>query len=364
MKICLIGNGLTNLVLAKNLLKKKIEVDLLYRKKNEKKLKVRTIGISNENIKFLNKNILKIEKIGWPVKEIKIFNELDQEKELLNFKTQNGYKFSTFKNHEIYKLFYKSLKNNKNFSKKLIKNDLSILSLVDNKNYDLIINSDSKNEISNKFFFNKINKKYNSSAYTTLIKHKKCKNYIAKQIFTKFGPIAFLPISNNETSIVFSISNKSNIKKEHEIKNLINFYNKKYKIKSFNNFEKIELELLISRKYHHKNILSFGDNLHKVHPLAGQGFNMTLRDIKILSNLIDENLDLGLPLDSSILDKFVKKTKHYNYIFAAGIDIIHEFFKFDNKFKNNYSKRIFKILGKNKLFIKYSSMFADKGIPI
>ena len=35
-----------------------------------------------------------------------------------------------------------------------------------------------------------------------------------------------------------------------------------------------------------KNILSFGDLIHKVHPLAGQGFNMTIRDIKSLSNII------------------------------------------------------------------------------
>ena len=37
-----------------------------------------------------------------------------------------------------------------------------------------------------------------------------------------------------------------------------------------------------------KNILSFGDALHKIHPLAGQGFNMTVRDAKILSDLINK----------------------------------------------------------------------------
>ena len=41
--------------------------------------------------------------------------------------------------------------------------------------------------------------------------------------------------------------------------------------------------------------MAFGDSLHKIHPLAGQGFNMTLRDIKILSNIIQNRIDLGLP---------------------------------------------------------------------
>ena len=37
------------------------------------------------------------------------------------------------------------------------------------------------------------------------------------------------------------------------------------------------------KNYYNKNILCFGDNIHKVHPLAGQGFNLVLRDIKKLN---------------------------------------------------------------------------------
>ena len=49
-------------------------------------------------------------------------------------------------------------------------------------------------------------KKYNSFAYTTIIEHKKSlNNNTAVQIFTKRGPLAFLPISNNKTSVVYSI---------------------------------------------------------------------------------------------------------------------------------------------------------------
>ena len=58
------------------------------------------------------------------------------------------------------------------------------------------------------------------------------------------------------------------------------------------------------RNYYNKNILCFGDNIHKVHPLAGQGLNMALRDIKIFSELIDKKIELGLPLDQSILKDF------------------------------------------------------------
>jgi len=69
-----------------------------------------------------------------------------------------------------------------------------------------------------------------------------------------------------------------------------------------------------------------------------------------------------LPLDSLILKEFESKTKHLNYIFSSGINFIHEFFKFDNKYGNNYSKEILKYLGKNKFFNKYTSKFADQGL--
>ena len=61
------------------------------------------------------------------------------------------------------------------------------------------------------------------------------------------------------------------------------------------------------RNYCHDNILSFGDLIHKIHPLAGQGFNMNIRDIKILSKIIDEKINLGLEIDNSVGEDFEKK---------------------------------------------------------
>ena len=89
---------------------------------------------------------------------------------------------------------------------------------------------------------------------------------------------------------------------------------------------------------------------------------MTIRDIKVLLSIIDSRISLGLPLDSSVFVEFQSKTKHYNYIFANTIDFIHEFFKFDNSFKNLYSKKLFNFLETNNLFKKYTTKFADKGI--
>ena len=74
---------------------------------------------------------------------------------------------------------------------------------------------------------------------------------------------------------------------------LIKDNNQKYKIKKFMKLNKFKLQSSILRNYYYKNILAFGDLLHKVHPLAGQGFNMTIRDIKVLSKIIQNKIDLG-----------------------------------------------------------------------
>ena len=44
---------------------------------------------------------------------------------------------------------------------------------------------------------------------------------------------------------------------------------------------------------------------------------MTLRDAKILSQLIKKNLDLGLNLDT-VLEKFEKKKKKFKFYFCNG----------------------------------------------
>ena len=63
MNICLLGNNLTNLVLANILLKKKINVDIISQSKPTLlKNTLRTIAISNDNYKFLVENIRGIKK--------------------------------------------------------------------------------------------------------------------------------------------------------------------------------------------------------------------------------------------------------------------------------------------------------------
>ena len=226
--------------------------------------------------------------------------------------------------------------------------------------YDLVINCDPFNFITKRYFSKKISKEYNSTAYTTIISHDEIINNTAVQIFTKKGPLAFLPISNKKTSIVYSIHNSNNLEEEN-IKELIKDKNFYYKISEVEKINSFELKSFNLRTYYHNNILAFGDLLHKVHPLAGQGFNMTIRDIRILLKIIREKLNVGLPLDSSVNYEFQKKIRHKNYIFSSGVDLIYELFNMDRKTKNSFLSKSIKIISNYPSINKIFTKLADRG---
>ncbi len=357
MTVCILGNNLTALTLAKVLVNYEIEVDVIFNKKKYKIDDSRTIGISKNNVDFFNSNVINIEKLVWKIKKIEIFSENFEREKLINFKASQSQLFSIIKNNKLYQLLKKDLSKNKFFTSKFsIKEDLSFL----NK-YELVINCDPFNFITKRYFSKKIFKEYNSTAYTTIISHDQIINRTAVQIFTKKGPLAFLPISNRKTSIVYSVYNSNNREKEN-IKELILEKNFNYKIRKVEKIKSFELKSLNLRSYYNKNILAFGDLLHKVHPLAGQGFNMTIRDIKVLSQIIRKRLDVGLSLDSSVCSEFQKKIKYKNLIFSSGIDLIHEFFNIERKIKTNFLSKSVKLIGNQPSINRMFTKIADRGV--
>ena len=353
MNVCILGNGLTSLTLAKSLVNKGINVEIISNRKKNKTYYDRTIGISKINLDFFNKEILNINKLSWNINKIEIYSENLNYEKILNFQNNGKNLFSILKNNELIDYLTKKLKKEKlcKFKENLI--DKNILT----QNYNLIINCDISNFITKRFFSKRLIKNYDDFAYTSIIKHSKVINNKAIQIFTSRGPLAFLPISKTETSVVYSVKGNQ----EFDFKKLIRFHNKFYNISNIRNFSRFRLQMSNLRNYYYGNVLAFGDLLHKIHPLAGQGFNMTLRDIKIFSEIIQQKINLGLPLNVSVNEEFEKKSKHINYIFSNGIDFIYEFFNLESKSKSKIFSKTVKFLGKNSNLNKKFIKIADNG---
>ncbi len=365
MKICILGNGLTSLSLAKNLINKKINVHIYQNKKINNSLSNRTIGISKNNLEFFEKEIHKLpKKMKWEIKKIEIYSDKFKKNKILNFENEDKNLFYMIKNDVLYKSLYDELSKNKFFSIKLIREKNFYDKLLIDNDYDLIINCNQDNPISKKYFIKKIKKDYKNLAYTTIVEHEKIRNDSAIQVFTDLGPIAFLPIADTKTSVVFSVDIINKNYNNTAILDLIKKHNPKFKIKKILGLNNFELSSSNLRNYYYKNILAFGDLLHRIHPLAGQGFNMTIRDIKALSKIIQNKMELGIQLDSIVLEEFERKTKNNNFIFSNGVDFIYELFNFDKKNKSQNLSKVIKIIGKNNKLMNSIIKYADSGLNI
>ena len=90
MKICIIGSGLTSLILAKNLIKKNLYVDIIYENYQKEPTSARTIGITNQNFQFLENLFPNLKSRSFSIKEIQIFNHNDLDSALLKFRSNNA----------------------------------------------------------------------------------------------------------------------------------------------------------------------------------------------------------------------------------------------------------------------------------
>ena len=104
MKLCILGNGLTSLSLAKCLVNLGISVVIFPTKKNLDQDRSRTIGISKKNLDFFNKKILNINKFLWNINRIQIYSDNLKNEKILDFQNKKHSLFAIFKNYKVFNI--------------------------------------------------------------------------------------------------------------------------------------------------------------------------------------------------------------------------------------------------------------------
>ena len=374
-KICIIGDGLTGLITAAILSKLNICIDLYSGiKKKNKNLDNRTTAISESNFQYIKSNLNLIKTNFFrPCKKINLFFE-DKEKiiNFLNFDKKNKNFMYIFQNKDFKKKLIEIISKKKNI--KLIKkniekinNDNSFVMIDKRKiSYDLIIlSTGGLSKLYSEIEAGRsIKKNYDEVAITATVKHK-AKIETASQFFLKEGPLAVLPFQKNAFSTVWSVSNeyfkinKLNLQMilTEKLRNLLNTK----KIEHIKRVQSFSINLNLKTKYYKKNVLILGDGLHAVHPIAGQGFNLVLRDIKKLSDLIFKTVKLGLLFKNSLLlENFYNSRKPENNLLGFGISITNLFFK-NGKYFNGFKKIILNNVNNFGFIKKISQTIADRG---
>ena len=342
-KICIIGGGLSGLATASALADLDVDIDLVSAKMNQNLFSNRTVAISQNNLSFFDFTETKF----WPCKKMKLFSQGKEESffKIFDLEKNNRKIFYVIENSKLIKSIFKKINEKKNVNLKademVTKIDSSgLLKKVEFKKhsskYNLIILCAGKNSNLTKNIFNdnSLQSSYEEVSITTIVNHTAFKNDTAKQVFLDKGIFALLPLSNSKTSIVWTVD-KNLIQKNYliikkNIKILCNDFLKNVKFK--NNLERNNLNFFIREKYYDDRILLFGDALHAVHPFAGQGFNMILRDLKNLKKILIERINYGLDIGSTdSLSEFSDQTKPRNFVYSMGLDFLRSCFKPNNK---------------------------------
>jgi 2-octaprenyl-6-methoxyphenol hydroxylase len=386
-KICIIGSGLTGLMIAYLLSKFRLQIDIVEQDFNKKKINPTKIALSKSSLDELCRYGLKdIKKKSNIIKNIYLHDSYSSIslKQDLHFSVSNKKEALAYiiDSNTLFSDIYKKLKSLKNinflnkeissindekFFKEIIFKDLI------KKNYNLIIFASANNlSLLSKFKLRKVvDKSYNEDAYVFNLFHEKISNNSARQFFLKDGPLAFLPVSSSETSVIWSIKNNSiNKKYVCNKKHLSNFFNSHFKelfkeIISISEINKFNLNYVFNELKDSKRTLLFGEIANKIHPIAGQGWNMTLRNIFSLIKVIKYSINLGLEIGNDIfIKKYLDETNLNNLVFATLIDGIRKIFDIKIDSYAAIRKNTLSNLDKNFFIKKNFINIANKGLFI
>ena len=174
---------------------------------------------------------------------------------------------------------------------------------------------------------------FDQAALVTTVKTEKYHQDTAWQRFLSTGPLAFLPLSDGYSSIVWSTSpdeakRLSGISESEFALELEQaFASKLGKIKSVAGRAVFPLRLFETLHYVKPRLALVGDAAHTIHPLAGQGVNLGLADvaslISVITDALNDKKDIG---DLKVLRRYERWRRADNRSMLVAMDGLKRLF--------------------------------------
>ena len=153
--------------------------------------------------------------------------------------------------------------------------------------------------------------RYRQTGIVTMVRHQQPHGGIAVEHFLPAGPFAILPMTGNRSSIVWT-------ERTELAPQLIKLSDTAFTLElaaRFGDFlgtvEPIgprwtyPLALLLAEHYVAPRLALIGEAAHMIHPIAGQGLNLGVRDVAALAELIVDARRLGLDIgDAAVLWRY------------------------------------------------------------
>ncbi|MDH3326232.1 MAG: 2-octaprenyl-6-methoxyphenyl hydroxylase [Gammaproteobacteria bacterium] len=176
----------------------------------------------------------------------------------------------------------------------------------------LIIGADGGNsKVRELLSIESTNKDYQQTAVISNVTPGKPHKNIAYERFTQQGPIAVLPMTDKRCSLVLTVNTDQveNVLSMND-ETFLSYLEERfgYRTGGFTKTSKrfsYPLSLMKIKEHHKPRAVIIGNAAHTLHPIAGQGFNLGIRDVSSLAEVIADalknNQDIG---DANVLTKY------------------------------------------------------------
>jgi ubiquinone biosynthesis UbiH/UbiF/VisC/COQ6 family hydroxylase len=198
-------------------------------------------------------------------------------------------------------------------------------------------------------------KPYHQKGLVAYIQLDKAPSETALQAFNEGGPIGILPMKDKTFSIVWSLPDEScqhylDCDEKTFVKELKCAIGKDLgNIKLLSQRAAFPLSQLYANTYFENRVVLCGDSAHGVHPLAGQGVNLGIGDIKLLFELVDIKTLKDDDLLRLALRKYQRRRISQVKETSEMMSFLHHLFKDDKHLKKPLRTIGLKLLNKSPL---------------
>lgn len=174
---------------------------------------------------------------------------------------------------------------------------------------------------------------YPQSGIVTTVDHERPHDGVAQEYFLPSGPFAILPMTGNRSSLVWTEQNRlvpdylalSDADFGEQVQ--LRFGPYLGRVTPVGPRWSYPLALHFAERYVAPRLALIGDAAHGIHPIAGQGFNLGLRDVAALAEVLVEakasGQDLGLV---TVLERYQRWRRFDNLVLAGATDVFNRLF--------------------------------------
>lgn len=185
----------------------------------------------------------------------------------------------------------------------------------------LVIGADGRHSFLRRQFAKFRTIHYYQDAFTAKVHHTTPHNHQAYEFFIPQGALAFIPLANsNESTMVWSLKQKL-APSTHEIETILKHIAHTHlgEVTLANALQAYPLSSYVSTKRTGTRWGLVGDAATTIHPVAGQGFNLGVRDIIKLTEILTNTHRLGLDIGGNTALKAYERQRKIDQQALYGI---------------------------------------------